>query len=472
MMDEGVKSEMKWSRLLLALLFFACVATGVSRAEPLHWKPGEKGSQLIWHAWPDKISAGPARFDAKEFKRTEDGFVMDVRNQYADVQYSATIVDSEPNDRKRPCRLDSAPESLSIDGDISDVAPGGKSFTGVFPFAGTTYTCRVERTRYEITHQPLPDERDMRYGPHFRHTIDFYRAESDRPTPLVVFMHPGGWIYFQKGQVKHTDYLELTDHGVSVASINFRFKPEKLEPRIRAPFLDAGRAVQYLRSKAKELNIDKDRVAAVGAVSGGTTALWLALHDDLADPDSSDPVARESSRLQCAAGYLPYTTFDPVQIKEWVPQSPLGPFVFARFRFTPQLEGKTVDEFLERRTEWMKKGWIQEYSPAALVTPDDPPIYMDYGSGRVESSGDGTVTVDIPGGGRDGNLMQWEHLPVLPTEKGTTKRFRFSPVFGLEMKKICQQAGVQAFVKAQGHRPEPYHDITEFLLGELEAGKE
>ena len=487
MKEKGVKTEMKCSRLLLVLLFFACVATGVSRAEPLRWKPGEKGTQLIMHAWPDKIYAGPARFGVKEFRRTEDGFVMgDVTNMYSDLAYRATIVDSEPNDRKPRedlnrsdyCRLDSAPESLSIYGVISDVAPDGKSFTGVFPFAGTTYTCRVERTRYDITHQPLPDERDMRYGPHFRHTIDFYRAESDRPTPLVVYMHPGGWIFFQKGQVKNyisgRGLLELTDHGVSVASINFRFKPTEkpVDPRIRAPFLDASRAVQYLRSKAKELNIDKDRVAAVGTVSGGTTALWLALHDDLADPDSSDPVARESSRPQCAAGYLPYTTFDPAQIKKWVPRSPLGPFVFTQFVFTPSLKGKTVDEFLERRAEWIEKGWMQEYSPAALVTPDDPPIYMDYGSGRVETSADGTVTVDIPDGRGDGTLIQWEHLPRFPTEKGTTKRFRFSPVFGLEMKKICQQAGVQAFVKAQGHQPEPYHDITEFLLGELEAGKE
>ena len=113
----------------------------------------------------------------------------DVNNMYSDLEYRATIVDSEPNDRKRPCRLDSASAPLTIRGEISNVAPGGKSFTGVFPFAGTTYTCRVERTRYEITHQPLPDQRELRYGPHFRHTIDFYRAESDRPTPLVVYMH-------------------------------------------------------------------------------------------------------------------------------------------------------------------------------------------------------------------------------------------------------------------------------------------
>jgi acetyl esterase/lipase len=65
--------------------------------------------------------------------------------------------------------------------------------------------------------------------------------------------------------------------------------------------LDGGRAVQFARSKAKEWNIDKARIAATGGSAGAGISLWLAFRDDLADPKSDDPVARESTRLTCAA---------------------------------------------------------------------------------------------------------------------------------------------------------------------------
>ncbi len=34
----------------------------------------------------------------------------------------------------------------------------------------------------------------MRYGDHERQVLDFYKAKSDRPTPLVFFIHGGGWV--------------------------------------------------------------------------------------------------------------------------------------------------------------------------------------------------------------------------------------------------------------------------------------
>ncbi len=50
--------------------------------------------------------------------------------------------------------------------------------------------------------------------------------------------------------------------------------------------------------KADDWNVDKTRVAAYGGSAGAGTSLWLAFHDDLADPKSADPVLRESSRLR------------------------------------------------------------------------------------------------------------------------------------------------------------------------------
>jgi hypothetical protein len=93
--------------------------------------------------------------------------------------------------------------------------------------------------------------------------------------------------------------------------------------------------------------------------------LWLAFHDDLADPKSDDAVARESTRLWCAAVIGAQTTLDPKQMKEWTPNSKYGGHAFG-------LQG--FPKFLAKRDNILP--WIAEYSPYALVTKDDPPVYL------------------------------------------------------------------------------------------------
>ena len=63
---------------------------------------------------------------------------------------------------------------------------------------------------------------------------------------------------------------------------------------------------------------------STGGSAGAGISLWLAFHDDLADPQSPDPIARESTRLTCAGVMGPQTTLDPQQMKEWTPNSRYG----------------------------------------------------------------------------------------------------------------------------------------------------
>ena len=46
-----------------------------------------------------------------------------------------------------------------------------------------------------------------------------------------------------------------------------------------------------------------------------TFSLWLAFHDDLADPQNDDPVARESTRLYCAAVNGAQVSLDPHEVR-------------------------------------------------------------------------------------------------------------------------------------------------------------
>ncbi len=41
--------------------------------------------------------------------------------------------------------------------------------------------------------RPAATRIDVRYGPHERNVLDFWQAESERPTPLVVYIHGGGF---------------------------------------------------------------------------------------------------------------------------------------------------------------------------------------------------------------------------------------------------------------------------------------
>ncbi len=219
-----------------------------------------------------------------------------------------------------------------------------------------------------------PTLANVRYGPHERHVLDFWRADSATPAPWVFVIHGGGWQGGEKERVNRFVSVEgLLAAGISVVSINYRLikhaEAEAVVPPVKAPLHDAARALQFVRSQAAAWNLDKARVIATGGSAGACSSLWLAFHDDLADPRSADPVARESTRLLAAAVTGAQTTLDPLQMKTWTPNSRYGGHAFGL---------PTFAAFLEARERLQPL--IAEYSPYHLVSRDDPPTYLFYGT--------------------------------------------------------------------------------------------
>jgi acetyl esterase/lipase len=226
--------------------------------------------------------------------------------------------------------------------------------------------------------QIAPTEANVAYGEHPRQVLDFWQAKSDKPTPVLFFIHGGGWMAGDKAKVGNLNrYLEA---GISVVSINYRYVSQAYDagimPPVKAPLHDAARALQFVRSKAQQWNLDKTRVAASGGSAGACSSLWLAFHDELADPNSDDPIARESTRLLCAAVNGAQTTLDPKQMKEWTPNSRYGSHAFGIFKDTEKKYTQDFEAFLAKRDEIAD--WIAQYSPYALVTPDDSPVYLAF----------------------------------------------------------------------------------------------
>jgi acetyl esterase/lipase len=222
---------------------------------------------------------------------------------------------------------------------------------------------------------PAPTRANVAYGAHERQVLDFWQAKSDQPAPLLFVIHGGGWMNGDKsGFNNQAPYLAA---GISVVAINYRFiahaETDKLVPPVKGPLHDAARALQFVRSKAAEWNIDKQRIGATGSSAGACSSLWLAFHPEMADPKSDDPVARESTRLWCAAVARAQTSLDPAQMKEWTPNNNYGAHAFG---FKGDKKLSAFDEFLARRDSILP--WIAEYSPYALVSADDPPVYLTY----------------------------------------------------------------------------------------------
>lgn len=232
-----------------------------------------------------------------------------------------------------------------------------------------------EKLKYEL---PLPPDENVAYGPHRMQVIYFWRAKSDAPTPLLVYIHGGGWSGGDRSVVRLMLRPAL-DAGISVASVEYRTirdsTADGLVPPVKGPMYDCARALQFCRSKAKDWNLDKAKVALAGGSAGACTSLWLAFHDDLANPQSADPVEHESTRVVCAAVSGAQTTLDPHQMRAWTPNSKYGAHAFG-ILWDAKSKISSFQMFHDARERILP--WIREYSPYELVSRDDPPVGLFY----------------------------------------------------------------------------------------------
>ena len=232
--------------------------------------------------------------------------------------------------------------------------------------------------------RPPADIKEVHYGPHERHVLDIWKAkpkgdDPTKPTPLLVFFHGGG---FRQGDKRSVPVRLLNDclkRGISVASANYRLSHQAIYP---AAMLDGARAVQYLRSRAKEFGIDPTKIAGSGDSAGAGISLWLGFHDDLADPKSSDPVARQSTRLVCMAVNGAQASYDPRYIKKLIggrahEHPALPPF------FGIAKEKDAEDPAVIKRFE--------DSAPINHISKGDPPVFLLYAEPRRPVAPDARV---------------------------------------------------------------------------------
>ncbi len=298
--------------------------------------------------------------------------------------------------------------------------------TATFSFYLATVAAK-DQPKTSPTEPHLPTQEDVSYGPHQKQLMNFWRYDSDEPVGVLLDIHGGGWMGGKKMSGKRPGHLRGRYH---LASISY---PLVNEGAVQPAMLDSAlRAVQFLRYQAKEWNIDTSRIVVSGGSAGGCSSLLVALHDDVADPDHTDPVLRLSSRVAGAQVAGAQTTMNPFTIKERIGEKTFdNPMPYKPFG------AETIQELMDNWEQY--QALTLKCSPITHLSADDPPLHLFYNVNRE-----------------------------YPTTSGANGIH--SPIFGEILLEACEKIGVECHLQYwEDDRPKPKVDRQSFLKQLLEG---
>jgi len=125
-------------------------------------------------------------------------------------------------------------------------------------------------------------------------TITPFFAPKETATGAAILVCPGGG-YSHLSEIKEGSDVArwLNSIGISAFVLKYRLGMRYHAPN---PLLDAARAMRMVRARAKEWDLDTNRIGILGFSAGGHLASTLGTHFDLGKADSSDAIERVSSR--------------------------------------------------------------------------------------------------------------------------------------------------------------------------------
>jgi acetyl esterase/lipase len=210
----------------------------------------------------------------------------------------------------------------------------------------------------EAQQQAVPEGtavlKDLAYvtNGHERQKLDLYVPQSDKPLPLIVWVHGGAW---KQGSKDRTPALPLLRDGYAVASINYRLSQHATFP---AQIEDCKAAIRWLRANSKKYNLNPDRVGVWGASAGGHLVALLGTTGDVKALDGNLGNTDRSSRVQCVCDW-----FGPTDFRQ------IGSAGGAAGPVAELLGGPVSD----------KKEIAAQASPVTHVTKDDAPFLIMHG---------------------------------------------------------------------------------------------
>ena len=218
---------------------------------------------------------------------------------------------------------------------------------------------------------------NIEYGKNERNKLDIIIPKSNSKTPLVIYLHGGG---YKGGKKEHTyrknnigRISEILNNKIAFATINYSFLNN--EDGLISSLNDAKLALQFLKYNHNKFNLDKNKVVIWGVSSGANSVLWLGLSDDMADLKSENKVLRESTRVQGIVSVNGAHSFNSQNWKKMINMSDkIFDFMIKRFLKYP---GMDVDK-------WLVNYKLKKYQEAIdyfdFMDSSDPPMFVaNYG---------------------------------------------------------------------------------------------
>ncbi len=244
--------------------------------------------------------------------------------------------------------------------------------------------------------------------------LDLYLPVTlpDKPLPLMVHIHGGGWRAGNKFPCPVANYARL---GYAVASVGYRFSQKAVFP---AQIQDCQAAIRWLRAHAATHHLDPDRVGVVGGSAGGHLS---ALVGTTGGKGAFPPIGGHtdsSDRVQAVCDI-----YGPADFTTVVRQAGEDPNVKNIFAFnTPSdpyssLIGAPLDDTAK----------AQAVSPVHYVSKDNPPFLILHGThdalvpyaqsvqfeAALKAAGVPVWLQTLPGAGHGGPSFAWPGVQQL-----------------------------------------------------------
>lgn len=293
---------------------------------------------------------------------------------------------------------------------------------------------------YAQNNKPAPDLVNIKYGQHERNILDIWFANKSKITPLVIYIHGGGFKVGSKERIKANELTELLEAGISVASINYRLLSNAPLP---AAHFDAKLALQFIRSKSSEWKIDKNKIGLFGGSAGSQICMWLAFSNDMADSNSNNPIEHESTRVTCVAPIGGQTTMNS---EFWIRLASKHLKDENGSNYTSKIFGDISRRDNIRMAMYDSKTLNEankiadELSALSLISADDPPVFMSYFM---------SPKAKTPSNPK--KIRGWlvHHVD-----------------FGLALKEKMDELNIEAYLKYPGNKTK-YNSFVEFFIDKL-----
>jgi acetyl esterase/lipase len=213
-------------------------------------------------------------------------------------------------------------------------------------------------------------ERDIPYVPDGDEAqrLDLYlpKSSSDRPLPLIVHIHGGGW---RGGSKYPTHVMRMVNQGYAVAGVEYRFSQKALFP---AQIQDCQAAIRWLRANSQKYNLDPKRIGVVGESAGGHLS---ALVGTAGGKKAFPPIGGNEDQSDAVQAVCDY--FGPTDFTTVMQQAEDDKNVRNIFKFNSPsdpyslLIGVSLDADKEK---------TDAVSPVHYVSKDSPPTLILHGT--------------------------------------------------------------------------------------------